>query len=74
MKSDRLTGEIGTRPLQPSLLVIGDASFQKQQAFALARPPGNALLQIDGVLGPTALGITRIEFDWEHECLRWDTE
>jgi len=39
----------------------------------LNEPPA-VLQQLDGLLGPKALGITRIEFDWEHECLRWVTE
>jgi predicted aspartyl protease len=68
----RTTGE-ATRPLQPLLLILGDMSLKKQLAVVLDAPPG-ALQQIDGVLGPTALGITRIEFDLEHKCLRWDAE
>lgn len=70
----KLTGEIETRALQPSLMVMGDASFPKQAIVEMANPRGTALPEIDGVLGPTAVGITRVEFDWEHMCLRWDTE
>jgi predicted aspartyl protease len=68
-----LPGEATTRPLRPLLLTMGDMPLKKQLAVVLDEPPG-ALQQIDGLLGPTALGITRIEFDWERQCLRWDTE
>jgi len=74
IRSTKLTGKIEGRTLQPSLLVMGDGSFQKQLAVELENQRGVALLEIDGVLGPTALGITRVEFDWEHKCLRWDAE
>ncbi len=68
-----LTGDGTPQPLRRLPLSMGDMHLKEQFAVALAPPPG-ALQQIDGVLGPTALGITRIEFDWEHKCLRWDTE
>jgi Aspartyl protease len=68
-----LTGDGTPRPLRRLPLSMGDMHLRKQFAVALAPPPG-ALQQIDGVLGPTALGITRIEFDWEHKCLRWNAE
>jgi hypothetical protein len=74
IKSVKLRGKIEVRVLQPTLLILGDASFQRQLAVELENPRGAALPEIDGVLGPTALGITRIEFDWEHKCLRWDAE
>ena len=70
----KVTGEIETRALQRSLMVMGDASFPKQAVVEMTNPRGTALPEIDGVLGPTAVGITRVEFDWEHTCLRWDTE
>ena len=70
----KVTGEFATRALQPSLMVMGDATFQKQQAVEMVNPRATALPEIDGVLGPTAVGITRVEFDWEHMCLRWDAE
>jgi len=54
-------------------LVLSDAKFKNQVAVVLGEPPG-ALREIDGVLGPTALGITRIELDWGAKCLRWDTQ
>jgi Aspartyl protease len=54
-------------------LIMGDMLLKTQCPVVLNEPPGT-LRQIDGVLGPTALGITRIEFDWEHKRLRWDTE
>jgi hypothetical protein len=68
-----LGGEATTRLLQPLLLIMGNTPLKKQATYLLDEPPG-ALRQIDGVLGPTALGITRIEFDWEHRCLRWEAE
>jgi predicted aspartyl protease len=70
----KVTGEIETRALKPSLMVMGDASFQKQLVVEMANPRGTVLPDIDGVLGPVAVGITRVEFDWEHMCLRWDAE
>jgi hypothetical protein len=54
-------------------LLLSDAKFKNQSAVALGGAP-DALQGIDGVLGPTALGITRIEFDWEQKRLRWDTQ
>jgi hypothetical protein len=68
-----LPGAATTRPLRPLPLTMGDMLVKKQLTVVLDEPPG-ALHQIDGLLGPTALGITRIEFDWEHKCLRWDAE
>jgi hypothetical protein len=68
-----LPGELTTRPLRPLLLTMGDMPRKKQLAVVLDEPAG-ALHQLDGLLSPTALGITRIEFDWEHQRLRWDTE
>ena len=68
-----LPDEATTRQLRPMRLTMGDMPLKKQLTVILDEPPG-ALHQLDGLLGPTALGITRIEFDWEHQCLRWDTE
>jgi hypothetical protein len=68
-----LRGEATTWPLRPLLLTMGDVPLKKQLAVVMNEPPGE-LQQLDGLLGPTALGITRIEFDWERGCLRWDTE
>lgn len=68
-----LPDEATTRQLRPLRLTMGDMPLKKQLTVILDEPPG-ALHQLDGLLGPTALGITRIEFDWEHQCLRWDTE
>jgi predicted aspartyl protease len=68
-----LPAEATTQPVRPLLLTMGDMPLKKQLAVVLDEPPG-VLQQLDGLLGPTALEITRIEFDWEHQCLRWDTE
>lgn len=58
----------------PSItLVMSDDKFKNQVAVVVGDAP-DALREIDGVLGPTALGITRIELDWEQKCLRWDTQ
>lgn len=54
-------------------LVMSDGKFKNQGAIVVGEAP-DALREIDGVLGPTALGITRIELDWEQKCLRWDTQ
>ncbi len=74
IKPAKVTSEIETRALRPSVMVMGDVSFKKQLAVEMAKPRGTALPEIDGVLGPTSVGITRVEFDWEHMCMRWDAE
>lgn len=66
-------GEQSAITLPPMTLVLSDAKFKNQSAIVVGEAPG-ALQEIDGVLGPTALGITRIEFDWEQKRLRWDTQ
>jgi predicted aspartyl protease len=58
--------------LPPMTLVLSDGKFKNQVAVVLGEPP-DALREIDGVLGPTALGITRIELNWGQKCLRRDT-
>jgi predicted aspartyl protease len=60
--------------LRSSLLMIGDTPLKTQIVVAIKGAPLEVLREVDGVLGPTALGIARIEFDWENKCLRWDTE
>jgi predicted aspartyl protease len=63
----------GKAMVLPSMtLVMSDGKFKNQAAVVLGEPP-DALREIDGVLGPMALGITRIELDWGQKCLRWDT-
>jgi predicted aspartyl protease len=66
-------GEGKAIALPPMTLVLSGATFKNQLAVAVGEPPG-AFREFDGVLGPTALGITRIELDWERKCLRWDTQ
>ena len=68
-----LITETNVEMLQPALLRMGDASLKRQTATVLGEPPGGPR-EIDGVLGPVALKITRIEFDWAHHCLRWNAE
>ena len=66
-------GEQRAIALPPMTLVLSDGKFKNQSAVVVGEPPA-ALREIDGVLGPTALGITRIELDWKQKCLRWDTQ
>jgi len=70
---DSAAGEQKAFAMPAMNLVFNDGQFKNQVAVLLGEAPG-ALREIDGVLGPTALGITRIELDWEHKCLRWDTQ
>jgi hypothetical protein len=70
---DSAAGEQKAFAMPPMNLVLSDGKFKNQVAVTLGEAP-DALREIDGVLGPRALGITRIELDWEHKCLRWDTE
>jgi hypothetical protein len=58
---------------QTMRFVMGDMALNNQLASVIEEPHGS-LRELDGVLGPTALHMTRIEFDWEHQCLRWDSE
>jgi Aspartyl protease len=68
-----LISDTNLKMLRPALLFMGDTALKPQTATLLGEPPGGPR-EIDGVLGPTALEITRIEFDWEHHCLRWNAE
>ena len=70
---DSAVGEQKAFAMPPMMLALSDGKFKNQAAVILGEAPG-ALREIDGVLGPTALGITRIELDWEQKCLRWDTQ
>jgi Aspartyl protease len=70
---DSAAGEQKAFAMPAMILVLSDGKFKSQVAVMLGEAPG-ALREIDGVLGPTALGITRIELDWEAKCLRWDTQ
>jgi hypothetical protein len=54
-----------------SRLTLGNLAFQNPSHPELPRPLG-ALGQLDGLLAPSALRLTRLEFDWDHHCLRWD--
>ncbi len=70
---DSAAGEQKAFAMPPMILVLNDGKFKNQVAVIVGEAPG-ALREIDGVLGPTVLGITRIELDWEQKCLRWDTQ
>ena len=68
-----LISDADLKMLRPALLFMGDTALKRQTATLLREPPGGPR-EIDGVLGPAALKITRIEFDWERHCLRWNAE
>lgn len=70
---DSASGEQKAFAMPPMILVLNDSKFKNQVAVIVGGTPG-ALREIDGVLGPTVLGITRIELDWEQKCFRWDTQ
>ena len=67
------TGEQTANTLSPMTLLLSDAKFKNQSAIILGEAPG-PLREIDGILGPTALGITRIELDWAQQRLLWDSQ
>lgn len=78
VRSETIAHESATRKdkaitMRPMVLVLSDGKFKNQVAVVLGAAPG-ALQEVDGVLGPTALGITRIELDWGQKYLRWDTQ
>lgn len=56
-----------------SVLALDDLSLKKLKILKLARPAG-ALGELDGLLGPTALGVTRLEFDWANKTVLWDSK
>jgi len=66
-------GEQNTSTLPPMTLLLSDAKFKNQSAVLVGDPP-DALREIDGILGPTALGITRVELDWAQQRVRWDSQ
>ena len=70
---DSAVGEQKAFAMHPMILVLSDGKFKNQVAVIVGEAPG-MLREFDGVLGPTVLGITRIELDWEKKCLRWDTQ
>lgn len=51
-------------------LFMGGLGFRNPTEVVLKRPRGT-MQDIDGILGPRALGIERIELDWEHRTLWW---
>jgi hypothetical protein len=70
---DSAAGEQKAFAMPPMISVLNDGEFKNQVAVIVGEAP-SALREIDGVLGPTVLGITRIELDWEQKRLRWDTQ
>jgi hypothetical protein len=59
--------------LRPQILTMGASQFNKQTILVLDGPP-QTLKKFDGIVGPAALRITRLDFDWDHKCIRWDRE
>jgi predicted aspartyl protease len=71
--SARLTGETAPGALEPQAMTVGDMQFKRQKIDVLALS-SLASQQVDGLVGPRVLGMSRVEFDWEHRCIRWDRE
>jgi hypothetical protein len=71
--SERLADQSTIQALLPQTVVIGDTQFKRQTVVVLPDPPAG-LQKIDGVMGPRALRIARVELDWEHRSLRWERE
>ncbi len=68
------SGATGTTQLFPPQSVsIAGTRFGDQTIDVLENSP-LALKNIDGVIGPTVLGMTRLEIDWAHKRIRWDRE
>jgi predicted aspartyl protease len=67
-----VAGEGKAIALPPMTLFLSDGKFKNQVPVVVGEPPA-ALREIDGLLGPMALGITLIELDWGQKRLRWDT-
>ena len=70
---DSAGGQLQAVAMRPMKLVLSDSTFKNQVAVIVRGAPG-AVHGFDGVLGPTVLGITRIELDWEQKRLLWDTQ
>jgi hypothetical protein len=66
-------GNSATQVLRRQIVTVGDSQFNKQTILVLDGPP-KALKKFDGIVGPAALRITRLEFDWGHQHIRWDRE
>jgi len=64
-------GEARVQYLQAQRITLGDAHFERRMLLTMKKPP-EIFPSVEGLLGPTALEIRTVEFDWEHKCLRWD--
>lgn len=62
-----------TQMLQPQAMTVGDMQFKQQKIEVLALSSLSSQ-QVDGLVGPRVLGMSRVEFDWEHRCIRWGRE
>ena len=64
-------GEDRLEEVKLSELHIAGTVFRNQRAFLWKTPPDN-MRDFDGLLGPTALGVTRVQFDFEQRALVLD--
>ena len=68
-----LTGQLMLETARPLTLAFGDAQFRQPSVYM--RPTSERGLQgLQGVFGPTSLGLTVIAFDWKQQTLRWDMD
>jgi predicted aspartyl protease len=63
----------GPAPDAKGRFLLGDAIFANQR-HAIAHKPAGALGDLNGLLGPTALHIRHLEFDWQNALLWWDQQ
>lgn len=64
-------GEVPLRRVELSSLRLGDADLGNSIAF-LMQGSVRSLVEFDGLLGPTSLGIHRIRFDFQRNVVTWD--
>jgi predicted aspartyl protease len=66
-------GDARARTFQPVDIRIGKQVFRNVPGIEADEPPG-ALGHLDGIVGPTALGITRLRLEWERKSLGWEAD
>ncbi len=69
----QLNAEGRKQLLQPQRVAIEAVQFKDQPIVVLDKSP-LAANHFDGLIGPSALGVKWLEFDWEHKCVRWERE
>ncbi len=72
-QASRIVPTVQASNTPQTLLALGDVPLENQQTVKLARPAG-VLGDIDGLLGPTAVRVTRLEFDWANKAVLWNAE